>query len=174
MDSYKSLFCRQCYVYDCNIHGILQPRNLRIQTERAIQKEMNDEREVLVEHDEYTRNHEQNRKVKFEQPFVPICLPCNNHHHPAEINNNSTNLSPLHKVICEHAFQIFRGDVRKIAIMFGTTIDEISKYIHETNISLHSYVQSHLHHNENADEPKKKKTKTSDNKAMKCYNYTWL
>jgi len=48
MDSFRSLLCRRCYVYDCNIHGILPQPSLKLQTQLALQKEIDKEKEELL------------------------------------------------------------------------------------------------------------------------------
>jgi hypothetical protein len=40
MDSYRNLFCRQCFTYDCNFHGNLPKANLDLLGELAAQKEI--------------------------------------------------------------------------------------------------------------------------------------
>ena len=40
MDSYRSLFCRQCFTYDCNTHGNLPKASLDLLGELAAQKEI--------------------------------------------------------------------------------------------------------------------------------------
>ena len=39
MDTYRPLFCRRCFVYDCNMHGNLNKPSLELQGELAVQKE---------------------------------------------------------------------------------------------------------------------------------------
>lgn len=42
VDSYRQCFCRRCFTYDCNIHGILSKPDLDIQAELGIEKERSD------------------------------------------------------------------------------------------------------------------------------------
>lgn len=39
MDTYRPLFCRRCFIYDCNMHSNLQKPSLQLQGELAIQRE---------------------------------------------------------------------------------------------------------------------------------------
>ena len=39
MDTYRPLFCRRCFIYDCNMHGNLSKPSLELQGEIAVQKE---------------------------------------------------------------------------------------------------------------------------------------
>jgi len=50
MDSFRHLFCRRCFVYDCNRHGIVPQNNLELQTALAIRKETEGEWQNAKDH----------------------------------------------------------------------------------------------------------------------------
>jgi hypothetical protein len=39
MDSYRQLWCRRCYTYDCNLHGLRDKQSPNVQLEQAMRKE---------------------------------------------------------------------------------------------------------------------------------------
>ena len=209
MDSYRSLFCRRCFIYDCNLHGNFAAPDLKIQTELAIEKEFK------LEEEEKNSEYGKAKKTRSGFSFASLnkCLPCGpltdgtTTLSPSQLEKltktDRTKLDPLQEVICEHAYQIFRGEIRNIANTLGTNTTPIKDYIKQNDVKLHSYVQSQIdnrarsknHNNINysqkysnaykdkkrnastqssSSEPKKKKMKQNQKRAMKRYNQTWL
>jgi len=122
--------------------------------------------------DDNTHQKHQSLKRREVDKAITISNPStngNNH------NDTHQDLTPLQKVVCQHVYQIFRGDIHKVAATLGSDVAAASQYIQKKNISIQLPIESCIADTISTLEPKKKKSKSSsDHKAMKYYNHTWL
>ncbi len=119
IDTYRELFCRRCFTYDCNIHGNLPKPNLNLLGELALKKEKEGK---WAEIDGHT--------TTFDQITT-------NRSNPASTSNcESDKLSQAQQSICARLYLIFKGDVEKMALAMGASTNAVQSFVTLNKIKL--------------------------------------
>lgn len=109
MDSYRNLWCRRCYTYDCNLHGLQDKQSPNIQLEQAVRKEASS----------FWHNSRGKRRAKTDRvPSLP----------------QIAELSDFQKSLCKQMVTIMNGDVSKIARMLRAPEELIEGFIYEQQL----------------------------------------
>ena len=109
-DSYRFLFCRRCFIYDCNIHGLKKRANPGLQYQLAKQKE--------------------------RDGIWPKAAPNDLDGENDPLEGTMTQLSDFHKRICKRMFLIFDGNVKSMSICMRAPRQLIADYIKECNYQM--------------------------------------
>lgn len=118
IDSYRELFCRRCFTYDCNIHGNLPKPNLELLGELALDKEKDGK---WAEIDGHTSLEDQTT-IKSNPAFISNC--------------ESDELSQTQQSICARMHLIFKGDVEKMALAMGASTNAVQSFVTLNKIKL--------------------------------------
>ena len=172
MDSFRHLFCRRCFVYDCNRHGIVVQSNLELQTTLAIRNEeegswqkIKDKSASVKDHSkELTMNGSSSTDTKDEKGNLETRL----------ISSPSKKLNSLQRALCEHAYQIFQGDPNKIGHVLLAKKNDIESHVKEEGIQLISQEQKFCQFIGSSDRKSKKKKRRHDDTSMGKFDQTWL
>ncbi len=204
MDSYRNLFCRRCFVYDCNIHGNLVQPNLNIQTFLALRKEKEGQvldslktrselsslppspspsSNTMDEPNPVSESFASTKKRKRAEPPVDPEDGADPKKRakitPQSTNNESdseipTKLTTLQRAACHHAYQIFQGKEEKIAAVLGANIDEIKRHAQKHDIGVTKDFGPYCQMVDNSSESSKKSKKGSKGSTMNMYNPKWV
>ncbi|KAI2512558.1 hypothetical protein MHU86_1777 [Fragilaria crotonensis] len=192
MDTYRPIFCRRCFIYDCNIHGNLGKASLELQGELAVQRERDgfwnqpeetnatddddEKKPSAIENSSSDDNYlsceelEENLSESPEQGISIVTVP------GKEIGDGGTadDLTPLQKAICERTFLIFQGDTKKMAITMGASSDAVADYCRLKGLKLEEFKHLKEEHVQMFKNKKRKKGSGSLWQSMNNYNPTWL
>jgi hypothetical protein len=106
MDSYRKLWCRRCYVYDCNLHAVHDKMSHDAQQKLALRKEHNGH---------WTKVDSTIPGVCPESGILKYMFP--------------RKLTDFHRSICSELYTIFEGDFIKMSRVMRLRPDIIKKYV---------------------------------------------
>lgn len=196
MDTYRPIFCRRCFVYDCNMHGNLGKASLDLQAELAIQRERDgfwnqlEGSNITDEDDNKKRPPDQiasttHSSSSGDQPDDIEAKAAANHvpDQASDIREDTTSamkgtdaaeLTQLQKAVCERMFLIFQGDTQKIAITMGAPPDAVANYCRLKGFKLGEFQHLKEEHIQMFNSKKRKKGSVNCWQSMNNYNPTWL
>jgi SET domain/CXC domain len=197
MDTYRPIFCRRCFIYDCNMHGNLSKASLELQGELAIQKER----------DGYWNHVDESNASSLTAPSddaskdssSPLSSDENSSHtneeaKPAEKNAPASKsesiignadisfrkrkpvgeLTQIQKAVCERMFLIFQGDTEKMAVTMQAAEDDVVQYCREQGFELKDFKHLKEEHIQMFSAKKRKKGPGNFWQSMNNYNPVWL
>jgi SET domain len=109
-DSYRELWCRRCYTYDCNLHGIREKPKLTTQLELGLKKE---------------------RSRFWQMPDISDLAGTSDANEFSRI----AELSDFQKSICKQIYCIFEGDVAKMSCVMRAPVRLIQEFIDAKQIT---------------------------------------
>jgi len=185
MDSYRSLFCRSCFIYDCAIHGSnSNVQNSALQGELAYEneqegywtkvfddggkwerligtKKIEAKGEAPRTHSEAGYSNGNGHTFKHQDSNVAVSESAS-----SDVRNNLNDLTPLQKSVCERAFHIFKGNVAEISNVLGADPSVVARHIQEKNIHIKPFLY--------LSEDYQKRKIRNPSYSMKHYNSSWL
>lgn len=115
IDSYRDLFCRFCFTFDCNIHGNLPKAPIELLVELALNKE---------------------REGKWAEIDGNVTSIDQANRQESIAFHGSDELSPVQQSICEHFYVMFQGDIEKMALVMGASTKTVQSFVTLNKIKL--------------------------------------
>jgi histone-lysine N-methyltransferase EZH2 len=106
-DAYRKLWCRQCYIYDCNMHGLSEKPSVDVQTMLAKSKAR----------DGYWVGKGSDDTSNANISGIPFT------------DNEVTEMPELGKAIFKQLYSIFEGNTADISCMLRVPIAVVEKYL---------------------------------------------
>ena len=105
-DAYRKLWCRQCYIYDCNMHGLSEKPSVSVQTMLAKSK---------ARDGYWVGKNKKDRSIADNS--VPIT------------NLEMTEMSEVGKIIFKQLYSIFEGNTEDVSRMLRVPISVVEKHL---------------------------------------------
>lgn len=109
IDSYRLLYCRSCFIFDCNLHGLQDKPSLSFQYELGISRQR-------------------------ISSSGPQCFNADTREEPPD--EAITQLTDFHKHICKRFYLIFNGDTKKMSHAMRVSEKSLQLYIAERKYSI--------------------------------------
>ena len=194
MDTYRPIFCRRCFIYDCNMHGNLGKTTLELQAELAVQRERDgfwnqpegnnttddddDKKPAAVDttssEDNDLSAEEQDEKEDKETKEDSGDASANDEDTGDKKHFSAGDLTQLQKAICERSFLIFQGDTKKMATTMGAPQQAVSDYCQLKGFKLKEFSIMKEEHAQMFKNKKRKKGSGNMWQSMNNYNPAWL
>jgi SET domain len=105
-DDFRKLWCRQCYIYDCNLHGLSHKPSVCVQTVLAKEKEK----------DGSWQDCKLSETTSQPLPDVPIV-------------SNITEVHGLGTLLFKQLYSIFEGNTKDISCILRVPIEAVETYL---------------------------------------------
>ena len=181
VDTYRNLLCRRCFIYDCNAHGSLDKPSLDLQGELAVRKELEGFWDTTRQQGKPQVTNESKENDDISENASGLSPNSKATYNPDaqtkkrmsdDISESlDTTFTPTDKVLCERAFLMFQGDLRKITLVTGVSQTLVEDFVRSSNFMCKEYetVKEDI-----VNEAKKRKKKKNIDKSMNNYNLAWL
>ena len=134
MDSYRNLFCRRCFTYDCNMHGNLPKADAQLQCNLAGSREREGYWERL---DPLLPEKEMAALKRRRRSIAGLGWKRMRASPPRSRIPDKTagaGLTPLQASVCRRAFVIFQGDAVRMAQAMGADLDAVRRFVDERRL----------------------------------------
>lgn len=126
-DSFRSLFCRTCYVYDCDYHGCVEVPKLEIAEQNAMAMQMEDRDQIVN-----TGRNCGNQCFLGQTVGTP----------KANGSGAASDWDKITRVACARAFFICWGNICEVAKLLGNkTCAEVAAYCASSGITTNSVLR---------------------------------